>query len=461
MKPSSSWIPNDDDEIISELLKEIGLEELFHLFKDIPKSLLLKRRLNVGLGKSLSEAEAYDYTVKTLKKNVVPRISFLGGGVWNHYVPAVVKEILSRGEFYTSYTPYQPEASQGLSQALFEYQSMIAALTGMDVVNASMYDWSTALAEAVLMAVRVTRRKKVLIPQTMNPIHFKVLKTITEPKDVKPEKVSFDRTTGQINLTDLRKKLDSETAAVYIENPSFLGFIEAQVDEIGSLTHEKDALFIVGVEPLSLGILRPPGDYGADIVVGEGQPLGLGMNFGGPLLGIFAVKWDLKLIRQMPGRIFGVTRTVSGQDRGFIMVLQTREQHIRRERATSNICTNEALCALAAAVYLSLLGPQGLRELAENILYKTNYLMRKINEVDGVEAPLFNAAHFKEFTVRFETKSVQDVNRKLLEKGIHGGLPLGNFMPEYQDAALYSVTEVLRKEDLDFFLRVLREIMEG
>jgi len=453
------WIPNMDDETVSEMLGEIGVKDLKELFKDIPRSLFLKEPPRIGLVTPLSEQEAYIHTVNLLKRNRIPRISLLGGGVWNHYIPAAVKEIVRRGEFYTSYTPYQPELSQGLSQALFEYQSMIAELTGMDVVNASMYDWSTAVAEAVLMSVRVTRRKKILFPLNANPMHLRVLNTYVDPLGIEVECVAYNKLTGQLDLNELEEKMDKDTAAVYVQNPSFFGTIETEVDEISNIVHKHGGLLIVGVEPISLGLFKPPGDYGADIVVGEGQPLGLGLNFGGPLLGIFAVRWDTKLVRQMPGRIFGVTRTKDGKERGFIMVLQTREQHIRREKATSNICTNEALCAIAAAVYLALLGPQGIKELAENIFYKTYYLMRQLGKIEHVESPVFKAPHFKDFVARFNGVPLKYLNKMLLEKGIQGGIILEGQDPLLKQCMLLSVTEVLTKRDLDLVVNSLKEIL--
>jgi glycine dehydrogenase subunit 1 len=253
-------------------------------------------------------------------------------------------------------------------QALFEYQSMICEITGMGVANCSMYDWASALGEAARMAARVKGRHEILIPKITSPERAAALKVYAEPAGISVRQVEFDAERGHINLEDLRNAISDRTAAVYIENPSYLGFIETQVDEISKETHANDALFIVGVDPTSLGILRPPGDYEADIVIGEAQPLGNPMNFGGPLLGIFACREDMALVRQMPGRIIGMTRTQDGTKNGFCMALQTREQHIRREKATSNVCSNEALCSVASAVYMALLGPEGLRELGETVM---------------------------------------------------------------------------------------------
>ncbi|MEM2192173.1 MAG: hypothetical protein QXG38_00990, partial [Candidatus Hadarchaeales archaeon] len=276
-------------------------------------------------------------------------------------------------------------------------------------------------------------------------------------KGVEVLKVEQDGKSGQLDLDDLKKKMDG-VAGVYIENPSYLGFLETQVEEISEIVHGAKALFVVGVNPISLGILRPPGDYGADIVVGEGQPLGNPVGFGGPTLGIFACRGEMEFLRAMPGRVIGMTETVEGGTRGFVMVLQTREQHIRRERATSNICSNEALCAIAAAVYLSLLGPSGLREVAEACASNAAYLMRRLSKVDGIEAPVFKAPHFNEFVMRCDG-SILELNRRLLEKRIHGGKPLIEEFPELGEAALLSTTEVHRKEDLDRMVAVIEEVM--
>jgi glycine dehydrogenase subunit 1 len=371
-----------------------------------------------------------------------------------------VKEVVQRSEFLTSYTPYQPEISQGMLQALFEYQSMICELTAMDVANCSMYDWASALGEAARMASRVTRRNEILVPRIMHPERRATLKTYTEPADISIKEVVYNPETGQIDLGDLESKISNNIAAIYVENPSYLGFVEEHVDEIGSLAHEHGALFIVGVDPTSLGILKPPGEYGADIVVGEAQSLGNPMNFGGPLLGIFACRDDLNLVRQMPGRIIGLTTTTNGDKQGFCMVLQTREQHIRREKATSNICSNEALCAVASAVYMALLGPQGLRELGETIMYKANYAMRLLSKIEGIKAPVFKSMHFKEFTVNFDGTglSVKEVNERLLKKGVHGGKEISREFPELGQTALYCVTEIHSKEDIELLAKSLERI---
>ncbi|MEM3731266.1 MAG: aminomethyl-transferring glycine dehydrogenase subunit GcvPA [Candidatus Bathyarchaeia archaeon] len=461
-KLSHPYIPNSQKEIKQEMMREIGIKNIDELYSDIPKKYFLKKPLDIPK-EPKSELEVKRHVEALLSKNKTfnDMPIFLGAGCWPHYVPAIVKEIVQRSEFLTSYTPYQPEISQGMLQALFEYQSMICELTGMDVANCSMYDWASALGEAARMASRITRRKEILIPKIIHPERAATLRTYAEPAGIRVKELSYEGESGQIDLQDLKNKVSDETAAVYIENPSYLGFIETQVDEICEQAHLHGALFIVGVDPTSLGILKPPGEYGADIVVGEAQPLGNPMNFGGPLIGIFACRGDVNLIRQMPGRIIGLTTTVKGDRDGFCMTLQTREQHIRREKATSNICSNEALCALASAVYMALLGPQGLCELAEQIMYRANYAMRLLSQLDGVRTPLFKSAHFKEFTVNFDESSlsVKQINKELLRRGVHGGKDISKEFPEFGQTALYCVTEVHSKQDIQQLANALKEIL--
>ena len=443
-------------------MRQIGIESIDELYTDIHEKYRLKDSLNLPKN-GLSEFE--------VKKNVEALLSenrtceempvFLGAGCWPHYVPAVVKEIVQRSELLTAYTPYQPEIAQGMLQALFEYQSMICELTSMEVSNCSMYDWASALGEAARMAARVKGRNEVLIPRIIHPERKETLAAYVEPAGISIETMSYDRKNGQLNIEDLKEKISDKTAAVYIENPSYLGMIEEQVEEIGKEAHQHGALFIVGVDPTSLGILKPPGEYEADIVVGEAQPLGNPMNFGGPLLGIMACRGDMNLIRQMPGRVIGLTTTIDESKNGFCMALQTREQHIRREKATSNICSNEALCAVASAVYMALLGPEGMRELGETITYKANYAMQLLSEIDRVKTPVFTSAHFKEFTVNFDDAGLtaKEVNTKLLSCHIHGGKDISGEFPELGQTALYCVTEIHSKEEIEHLAEALNEIL--
>ncbi|MET1101785.1 MAG: aminomethyl-transferring glycine dehydrogenase subunit GcvPA, partial [Pyrodictiaceae archaeon] len=384
---------------------------------------------------------------------------FMGGGVCLHHVPKAVINIVMRSEFYTAYTPYQPEVNQGLLQALFEYQSLIADLVELDVANASLYDMATAAAEALLMAIRVTRRRKVVVADNIHPERRKVIDTWLLGKNVKPTTVRTHKEKGVIDKKDLENKIDEETAAVYVEIPSFYGTIEDDAEYIADLSHKKGALFIVGFEPLSLGIIKPPGAYGADIAVGEGQPLGLGLDYGGATLGIMAVRWDRKLIRQLPGRLIGLTRSKT-KERGYTMILQTREQHIRREKATSNITTNKSLFAIASAVYLTLLGREGLRELAETIWLKSHYTAKLLNELKGVKAPYYDAEFFKEFTVGFDTDYTM-IHKELLKRGILGGLPLSRFFSDeaHKKMALFCVTELHSLKDIEYLVKTLGDIL--
>jgi glycine dehydrogenase subunit 1 len=401
-------------------------------------------------------------TLLSKNKNINNMPTFLGAGCWSHCVPAAVDNIVQRTEFLTSYTPYQPEISQGILQAMFEYQSLICELTAMDVANSSVYDWASALGEAVRMAARLNKRTEVLMPKIIHPERLATLQTYVEPLGLDIKSVGYDHITGLLNLDELKQKCSDKTAAVYVENPSYLGFIETQVEEIAEITHNNNALFIVGVDPTSLGVLRPPGEYQADIVIGEGQPLGNHLNYGGPLLGVFACRDETRFIHQMPGRIIGLTTTLDGKKPGFCMALQTREQHIRRERATSNICTNEALCALTSAVYLTLLGPQGLKELGETIMTRTRYTMHLLSEIRGVKTPIFESPHFKEFTVNFDktSKSVKSVHQALLKRHkINGGKTITLEFPELGETALYCVTEVHPKDEIDRLAEALKNVL--
>ena len=440
------------------MLDEIGVLTIEDLYKDIPEAIRIKASLKIP--SKLSEMEARRHVERLLNKNLstCDVLSFLGGGIWPHHVPAAVDAVIGRGEFLTSYTPYQPEISQGMLQSMFEYQSMICELTAMDYSNSSMYDWSTALGEAARMASRVTHRGEFIVPHFIHPERLSTLRTYCEPVDIKIVEVAQDKGTGAIDLTDLKRKMSDRTAGVYLECPSFLGFVEESCEEIAQLAHNSGALFLVGSEPISLGVLKAPGEVGADIVVGEGQPLGSHMNYGGPLLGIFACKGDA-LLRQMPGRIIGKTTTQDGKQDAYCMALQTREQHIRREKATSNICTNEALLALAAAMYLALQGPKGLRELCSTILDRTSYAIEKLRKVRGVSAPGFEAFHFMEFTVNFDKcgRKVADVNEALLKSGIQGGLDVSAYFPELGQTALYCFTEVHARRDIEMLADKLRQ----
>jgi len=442
------------------MLDSINTSSIDDLFKDIPAA--IRSKAAIAIPSKMSEMDVKRRIEKLLANNVSSQdmLSFLGAGVWHHHVPAVVDAILSRGEFLTSYTPYQPEISQGMLQALFEYQSMICELTGMNYSNSSMYDWSTALGEAARLTARVTHRDEFIVPHFISPERLSTLRTFCDPVNIKIVEVKQNMKTGIIDQTDFTRKLSQQTAGVYVEYPSFLGFVDESYDEVAQLVHKNGAIFVVGAEPISLGVLKPPGDFGADVVVGEGQPLGSHMNYGGPLLGIFACSGDA-LLRQMPGRIIGKTTTLDGKLDAYCMVLQTREQHIRREKATSNICSNEALLALAVSVYLSLLGPEGMKHLCSTILDRSQYAMDQLQRIRGIRTPMFDSFHFMEFTVNFDKseKKVSEINEQLLKAGIQGGLDLSKYFPELGQTALYSFTELHSHEDIEMLSDTLQRIL--
>ncbi|MFW9830590.1 MAG: aminomethyl-transferring glycine dehydrogenase subunit GcvPA [Candidatus Thorarchaeota archaeon] len=451
----------------AEMLTILGIKSVDELFKDVPSKFQLKRRLKIPTG--LSEHEVHQKIAQTLVQNWDPQkgATFLGGGVWPHIVPDVVKAIVNRTEFLTAYTPYQAEISQGMLQALFEYQSLIAELVDLPIVNASMYDWASGLGEAALMASRVTARSKFLFPELISPNRLAVLQTYTKPAGLDLKAINYDPHTGQLDLEKLKTLVHSDTAGVYFENPAYLGYLQSEVDAIAEIVHDVGGLLVVGVDPLSLGVMRSPGDYGADIVIGEGQPLGSPMNFGGPLLGIFACRGEKNLLRQLPGRIIGLTETKEQNQRGFVMTIQAREQHIRREKATSNICSNQALTAITAAIYLSLIGPQGLVELGEKLIQLRNYAARQLNAIEGLKAPHFDSPHFKEFVVTIEPDNpppesgIRQVLGAVQRCHILGGIPLDQTFPELGQSALVCITELHSKLAIDKLAEAFQQAMEG
>jgi len=431
------------------MLSEIGVSDIRELFSDVPDSVLLKRKLE--LPNPMSEMEVVKRLKTLAEKNMDAdhAICFLGAGAYDHFIPANIGALLSRQEFYTAYTPYQPEISQGTLQAIFEYQTMICELTGMDVSNASMYDGATALTEAAILATDATRKTEVLAASNIHPESLQVLKTYAKFRDIHVTLV--DCPEGQIDLKDLRGKLNENTAAVVLQNPNFFGIIE-EVDRVAELAHQSGSLLIVSADPISLALLKSPGELGADIVVGEGQALGNQLNYGGPYLGFFAAKE--KWMRKMPGRIVGQTVDKEGR-RGFVLTLQTREQHIRREKATSNICSNQGLNALAATMYLTFLGKEGLKEVAELCLQKAHYTYDKLLSTGKFKAA-FEKPFFKEFAL-ISQKPVDGLNKDLLEEGYIGGYPLERNFPEMKNGWLVSVTEKRTKEEIISFVREAAE----
>ncbi len=456
------WLPGSPQTMRKKMLETIGVKDVWDLYSDVPEELILDSPPRVGLSKPVSEIDASRIVMDKLSRNIVYKSPppFMGCGLCPHYVPAVVEEIISRGEYLTAYTPYQAEISQGLLQALFEYQSLMAELLEMEVVNASLYDGATALGESFLMAARVTKRKKILVPSTMNPRYLRVAETYAYGPGLRIEKIGYNESTGLMDLEDLERKLSGrDVAAVYVEQPSFLGFFEENIHEVSELAHKYGALLIAGIDPLSLGVIEPPGRYNADIAIGEGQPLGLGLNFGGPLLGIFAVKWSGRLVRQMPGRLIGMTVDKNDQ-RGYAMILQTREQHIRREKATSNITTNEALMAIASATYLSLLGRNGLKKLSRLILSRSEYAIERLKRVKGLRVPAIGRTHWKEFAASFPL-DYKHVHEYLKKHGIMGGYDISSEFSWLPRTALFCITEVHKREDIDLLVEKIREVVEN
>jgi len=433
---------NDDRD---KMLEDIGCKDIASLFKAVPDSVLLKGKLNIP--EALSEMELVKH-IKSLSDenfNTDDYTCFLGRGAYDHYIPSAIDQLILRQEFYTSYTPYQPEISQGTLQAIFEYQTMISELTGLPVANASMYDGASALAEAAVMSCEATRRNEILIANSVHPESRQVLNTYAKFRNIIVKEIQYNN--GQTDLDDLNAKINDNTAAVMVQSPNYFGIIE-DVEAISEIVHKNKSLLTVSADPVSLAILKSPGEMGADIALGEGQPLGNFLNFGGPYLGFMAV--TEKLMRKMPGRIVGQTSDKEGR-RGFVLTLQTREQHIRREKATSNICSNQALNALQATMYLTFMGKEGLKEVAKLCFNKSHYAYDQLTKTNKFK-PLFTAPFFKEFAVTSE-KPVNKLNEKLLENKIIGGYNLEKDYPELKSGYLLAVTEKRTKEEIDVFVR--------
>ncbi|WP_332646721.1 aminomethyl-transferring glycine dehydrogenase subunit GcvPA [Lysinibacillus sp. 54212] len=423
-----------------EMLDRIGVASIDELFSDIPEKVRFQGLYNIKEAKSEAALAKELTELAANNADTASHVSFLGAGVYNHYKPIIVDHVISRSEFYTAYTPYQPEISQGELQAIFEFQTMIAELTGMDLANSSMYDGGTALAEAGMLAAGHTRRKKLLVSGAVHPEYKDVVKTYADGQSI--EIVSVPTKDGKTDIDALKGLVDDTTAGVIVQYPNFFGQIE-DLQTIGEITHESKGLMIVSANPLSLGILTPPGKLGADITVGDAQVFGIAEAFGGPHCGFFAV--TNKLMRKVPGRLVGETVDQEGR-RGYVLTLQAREQHIRRDKATSNICSNQALLALAASVAMTALGKQGVQEMAKQNIVKTRYAKNAF-EAAGFEIA-YNGAHFNEIVVKTK-KCVTEINKGLLEKGIIGGFDLGRVDPELANHALIAVTEIRTKEEID------------
>ena len=434
------YLPKSDSERRA-MMNACGIDSPEALFAHLPEAARLARPLDLPAG--ISEYEIVEYFRQRAAENANGYASFLGAGVYNHFRPVLVDAVASRGEFLTSYTPYQAEISQGTLTAIFEFQTMVCQLTGMDVANASMYDGSTAVPEAVMMAARLTGKGRALIARSVHPEYRETLRTYAKHQGVPVEEFGYSPETGTIDLEDLDRKMDDLTAAVVVQSPNFFGIVD-RVQAAGEIAHRRGGLLIlVFTEAVSLGILAPAAE--PDIVAGELQSFAISPSYGGPFAGIIATRE--KYVRQMPGRLVGQT-TDSRGNRAFCLTLSTREQHIRRERATSNICTNQALIALMATVFMTVYGKEGLRELAVQNLAKAHYLAGRLK-------PRFGGKFFNEFAVRVEGKTPDEVNKALLKKKIIGGLSLGRFYPELADCMLLCATEMSRRADMDALTEVL------
>lgn len=442
------YLPHTDEDI-NKMLKTIGVNAIDDLYSDVPE--LLNRDLNIpnsiseiNLKRSLREKAS-------LNDNIRDFGCFRGGGIYNHYIPSIVYQIGAKRGFLTAYTPYQAEVSQGTLQIMYEFQTMISELTGLEVSNSSMYDGATSVAEAILMAGRINKKYKTLIADTIHPEYIEVCETYLKPQEFNLEKINYDKKTGKINITDLKNKINDEISSVVIGYPNFYGIIE-DIEEIRKII-PKNILLIVVANPIMLGAFQSPGKLGADIVVGEGQPLGNAPGFGGPGFGFFSSKKEF--IRNMPGRIIGKTIDDNGKE-GFVMILQTREQHIRREKATSNICSNHAHNALLAAVYMSIMGRTGIKEIAMQNYHKSHYLYNKLIKTEKFE-PVFEGTFFNEFALKSKI-SIDKINKKLHEQKYFGPLNLEKITGE-KNIALFCATELNTKEEIDFICSFLEGII--
>ena len=445
------YIPNSPDER-ADMLKQIGVATTDSLFDSIPEELRLRDHLNVPA--AMSELELLKQFEELGARNqAAQRTSFLGGGAYSHYIPTIVDHLISRSEFFTAYTPYQPEISQGTLQAIFEFQTLVCQLTGMDIANASMYDGSTAMAEAVLMAERVTRRTRVIVSSAVHPQYLEVAHTYVQHAGIELEQALYCAETGT-TLPDSLGAIDDKTAAVVVQSPNFFGCVE-DLQALGEKAHAHGALLIVAVtEAMSFGLLRSPGACGADIVVAEGQSFGVPMSFGGPYVGLFATR-D-KYARQIPGRLVGEAYDKNGR-RGFVLTLATREQHIRREKATSNICTNEGLIALAATIYLETMGRRGVQEAAQQSAQKAHYAAREISRLEGFSLP-FSGPFFNEFVVRAPVEASPLLDRLAREKAIDGGIALSRFDSDRPNDFLVCVTETNTRAQIDALVEGLGKL---
>ncbi|KMY48789.1 aminomethyl-transferring glycine dehydrogenase subunit GcvPA [Peribacillus loiseleuriae] len=450
------YIPNMVPEVQAEMLKVIGVESIMELYSCIPEELQLKE--NLKLPPALTEYELRRHIEGILNKNTSTKeyVNFLGAGCWQHFIPAVCDEINQRSEFLTAYAG-EPYEDHGRFQALFEYQSLLAELVDMDVVNVPTFDWGQAAATSIRMAARITGRKKVLLAKTVAPERSKIIINYGTPT-LEFEYVQFDTKSGAMDLEDLKTKLTEDVAALYFENPSYLGFIEAQGQEISNLLKANESLMVVGVDPISLGVLAPPSHYGADIVCGDLQPLGMHMNYSGGQAGFIATHNELKFVNEYPSRLFGIVPTVKEGEYGFGDVAYERTSFAQREKGKESVGTQTALWGITAGVYLALLGPDGMQEVGQTIMQNSQYAVQQLNQIANVRGSHFESPFFKEFIVDFNQTgyTVEQINKRLIEKKIFGGKDLSLEFPEFGQTALFCVTEVHTKEDIDGLVQALK-----
>lgn len=459
------YIPNSVPEIKEEMLKEIGVKEAETLYGEIPNNLRFKRKLNLPKP-ILAEWELKRHVMDILGKNKTceENLNFLGGGCWQHYVPAVCDEIASRSEFLTAYAG-EVYPDLGKYQAFFEFQSEIGELVGMDVVSLPTYSWGCAAGNAVRMASRMTARNEVLLPETISPERLAIIRTFCKSAVRKARidvrLISYDSKTGLLDLESLENEISSKTAAVYIENPSYLGFIESQSERISKIAHDNGAMSIVGVDPISLGVVAPPADYGADIVVGTAQTLGIHMNCGGGGIGFIASRDEEKYVAEYPSLLISISNTVQEGEYGFGICAYQRTSYASRDKAKDWVGTTTGLWTIVAAVYMALMGPCGFKEIGQTIIQKAHYAIKLLSEIGGISLP-FSSNSFKEFIVNFDGAgmSVTDVNKALLSHSIHGGKDISREFPELGNSALYCITEIHSRQDIENLVSALKEILK-
>jgi glycine dehydrogenase subunit 1 len=453
------YIPNSEPTVRAEMLREIGVNSIEELYEDIPESLRFRGEMNLPKP-LLSEVELRKHFERLLSKNQTCKenISFLGGGCYNHYVPAICDEINGRSEFLTAYAG-EPYEDHGRFQTLFEYESLMAELLDFDVVNVPTYDWTQAASTSLRMCGRLTGRSEVLISETVSPDRFAAISNYLTPV-MTITRVKHNPVSGQMDIDDLKSKMTSKVAALYFENPSFLGIIEPQGDAIAEVVHKSGAMLVVGVDPVSLGLLKPPSQYGADIACGDIQSLGVHMYYGGATGGFISSRDEERIVMEYPSRLFGITKTSVEGEWGFDDVAYGRTSFAHRENGKEFVGTAAALWGVTAAVYLALMGPKGMQELGKHILQKSQYAMKRIASVKGVSIR-YTASHFKEFVVDFSKtgKSVNEINKALLSKGIFGGKDLSSDFPQLGGCALYCVTEMVSKDDIDTLVNALNGII--